>query len=179
MKRTILGKVSVHMQPGSPSRGRVIAGGMAFPCALGRSGIRTSKREGDGATPRGRYKALRLFWRADRLERPRTSIPLAPIGRTSGWCDDQSDRNYNRPVGLPYPASAEAMRREDGLYDIVVDLAWNRGPIIKGKGSAIFLHVAAAAYAPTEGCIALSRRDLRKLLARIGRHTVFDVRALT
>jgi L,D-peptidoglycan transpeptidase YkuD (ErfK/YbiS/YcfS/YnhG family) len=178
MKRTMLGKVSVHMLPGSPSRGRVIAGGMAFPCALGRSGIRTSKREGDGATPRGRYRALRLFWRADRLERPRTSIPLAPIGRTSGWCDDQSDRNYNKPVGLPYPASAEAMRREDGLYDIVVDLAWNRGPIIKGKGSAIFLHVAAAAYAPTEGCIALSRRDLRKLLARIGRRTLFEVHAL-
>jgi L,D-peptidoglycan transpeptidase YkuD (ErfK/YbiS/YcfS/YnhG family) len=176
MKRTRLSRVTVQSLPSNPERGRLVAGGMVLPCALGRSGIRMVKREGDGATPSGRYRPLRAFWRDDRLGRPTTSLPISPIGRAGGWCDDPADRNYNRPVKLPYAASAESMRREDGLYDIVVDLAWNRGPIVKGKGSAVFLHVAADHYAPTAGCIALSRGDLRKLLARIDRRTVFEVK---
>ncbi|MFI5013677.1 MAG: L,D-transpeptidase [Hyphomicrobiales bacterium] len=176
MKRTLLERITVRSLPSSPRKGRMVAGGMAFACALGRSGIRMRKCEADGATPSGRYPALRAFWRDDRLARPRIALALAPIGKSAGWCDDPRDRNYNRPVTLPYPASAESLRRRDGLYDIVVDLAWNRGPIIKGKGSAIFLHVAAEAHGPTQGCIALSRGDLRKLLPHIGRNTVFEVR---
>jgi L,D-peptidoglycan transpeptidase YkuD (ErfK/YbiS/YcfS/YnhG family) len=153
-----------------------MAGGMVFACALGRGGIHADKREGDGVTPRGRYRALAAFWREDRLTRPRTRLALSAIRPASGWCDDAADRNYNRPVTLPYPASAETMRRADGLYDIVIDLDWNRGPIRKGKGSAIFLHIASESYAPTEGCIALSRQDLCKLLPRLGPDTVFEVR---
>jgi L,D-peptidoglycan transpeptidase YkuD (ErfK/YbiS/YcfS/YnhG family) len=176
MRKTRFDRIIVRSVPGSPGRGQLVAGGMVFPCALGRSGIRIMKREGDGATPEGRYRPLGAFWRSDRQGRPSTSLRLAPIGKASGWCDDPLDRNYNKPVDLPYAASAETMRREDGLYDLVVDLDWNRGPIAKGKGSAIFVHVAAPGYGPTEGCIALSRGDLRKLLARVGRNTVFDVR---
>jgi L,D-peptidoglycan transpeptidase YkuD (ErfK/YbiS/YcfS/YnhG family) len=149
---------------------------LVFPCALGRSGIRIDKREGDGATPWGRYRPLAAYWRADRVERPQTPLPLSAIEETSGWCDDPADANYNRPVTLPYSASAERMCREDGLYDIVVDLDWNRGPIEKRRGSAIFMHVASAHFAPTDGCIALRHDHLRKLLPRIGPRTIFDVR---
>src|SRR5580700_2715181 len=156
MRRTWLTRITVRSLPGNPSRGQVMAGGMVFACALGRGGIHADKREGDGVTPRGRYRALAAFWREDRLTRPRTRLALSAIRPASGWCDDAADRNYNRPVTLPYPASAETMRRADGLYDIVIDLDWNRGPIRKGKGSAIFLHIASESYAPTEGCIALS-----------------------
>jgi L,D-peptidoglycan transpeptidase YkuD (ErfK/YbiS/YcfS/YnhG family) len=176
VKRTLLDRITVRLLPSSLHKGRLVAGGMAFTCALGWSGIGMRKREGDGATPSGRYLALRAFWRNDRLARPRTALALAPIGRSAGWCDDPGDRNYNKPVTLPYPTSAESMRRKDRLYDIVVDLSWNRVPILKGKGSAIFLHVAAEAYGPTQGCIALSRENLRKLLPRIGRRTLFEVR---
>ena len=149
---------------------------MTFPCALGRSGIQIDKREGDGATPWGRYRPLAAFWRDDRLQRPQTALPLSPIEKASGWCDDPADANYNKAVVLPYPASAERMRRQDRLYDVVVDLDWNRGPIRKRKGSAIFLHIASAHFTPTEGCIALRRDHLLKLLVRIGPETIFDVR---
>jgi L,D-peptidoglycan transpeptidase YkuD (ErfK/YbiS/YcfS/YnhG family) len=175
-KPSLLEWVTVRALPWSPSRGRLTADGVVFPCALGRSGIGIDKREGDGATPWGRYRPLIAYWRDDRVERPRTALPLSSIGEASGWCDDPDDRNYNKLVTLPYGASAERMRREDGLYDIVVDLDWNRGPIAKRRGSAIFLHVASGLFAPTEGCIALRQDHLRKLLARIGPQTVFDVR---
>jgi L,D-peptidoglycan transpeptidase YkuD (ErfK/YbiS/YcfS/YnhG family) len=154
----------------------LIAGNMVFRCALGRSGMRQGKREGDGATPIGRYLALGAFWRGDRLARPRIGLPLSPITPDQGWCEVPADANYNRPVRLPYPASAESMRREDQLYDVVLDLAWNRGPIRKGRGSAIFLHLARRDYSPTQGCIALSRADLLKLLPHIGPRTLFEVR---
>ena len=174
-RRNLLGGISVRSLPGSPTKGRLVAGNMIFPCALGRSGIRMLKREGDGATPQGRYRALRAFWRPDRVERPQTRLRLSPIGNASGWCDEPADRNYNKPVTLPYAASAETLCRADRIYDVVVDLDWNRGPIAKRKGSAIFLHVANPAFGATEGCIALSAGDLRKLLTRLGPRSFFEV----
>jgi L,D-peptidoglycan transpeptidase YkuD (ErfK/YbiS/YcfS/YnhG family) len=176
LKRLELDRITVRSVAGAPHAGRLWAGGVAFRCALGRSGIRRTKREGDGATPAGCYRGLAGLWRADRLMRPRSPLSLARIADAAGWCDDPDDRNYNKPVHLPYPARAEALRRDDRLYDIVIDLAWNRGPIRKQMGSAIFLHVASAEYGATEGCIALSQADLRKLLPRIGPLTVFEVR---
>jgi L,D-peptidoglycan transpeptidase YkuD (ErfK/YbiS/YcfS/YnhG family) len=111
----------------------------------------------------------RVLYRADRGCRPRTGLPLATIGRHDGWCDASGDRNYNRPVRLPYPASAEVMWRQDGLYDIVVVLAHNTRPRRRKMGSAIFIHLARPGYRPTEGCIALNLRDLRLVLAVCGR----------
>jgi len=175
-KAAALETISVRALPGQPTRGRLVAGGLVLRCALGRSGIGAAKREGDGATPSGRYHALAAFWRADRVGRPQCLLPLRSIRPLDGWCDDPADPSYNRPVRIPHGASAETMWREDGLYDIVVDLDWNRGPTAKGRGSAIFMHVASEAYAPTAGCIALARADLARLLTRIGPDTVFDVR---
>jgi L,D-peptidoglycan transpeptidase YkuD (ErfK/YbiS/YcfS/YnhG family) len=149
-------------------RGIVKLGGLTFACALGRSGRRTRKREGDGATPVGCWRILGVLHRADRVRRPATRLPVRRISPRDGWCDAPADRNYNRPVRHPYPASAEHLWRADGLYDLVVVLGHNLGPRVRGAGSAVFMHVASPGYRPTEGCIALKRDHLARLLARLG-----------
>jgi L,D-peptidoglycan transpeptidase YkuD (ErfK/YbiS/YcfS/YnhG family) len=138
--------------------------GTEMPCALGRAGIRPDKREGDGATPAGVFALRRLLYRADRLPAPRTFLESAPIHPDDGWCDDPADPRYNRPVRLPYPARHEALWRDDALYDLLVVLGYNDDPPVPGAGSAIFLHVATADYAPTAGCVALAQDDLLTLL---------------
>ena len=140
-------------------------------CALGRSGISTVKREGDGATPAGTFPLRELWYRSDRLGAPTTGLVCIPIHPDSGWCDDPADAAYNRPVSLPFAAGHERMFREDGLYDLVVPLGYNDAPPVPGLGSAIFLHVAKADYGPTEGCVALAHDDLVALLARCGPET--------
>lgn len=134
-------------------------------CALGRGGVRTDKREGDGATPVGAFPLRRLLYRADRLERPRTGLPVDPIREDDGWCDDPADPAYNRPVRLPFSASHEKLWRDDALYDLVVVLGHNDDPPAPGLGSAVFLHVAKPDWGPTEGCVAVTRDDLLRLLA--------------
>ncbi|HXE85966.1 MAG TPA: L,D-transpeptidase family protein [Hyphomicrobiaceae bacterium] len=148
------------------TRGVVRLGGLAFPCALGRSGRSVRKREGDGATPVGRWRLLGVLYRSDRGRCPSTRLPVRPIAPDDGWCDAPGDRNYNRPVRHPYPASAERLWREDGLYDIVVVLSHNVRPRVRGAGSAVFMHLARPGYRPTEGCIALKREHLLRLLER-------------
>ena len=139
--------------------------GRRWRCALGSAGIRADKREGDGATPAGTWPLRRLLWRADRLPAPETALPLARLAPDDGWCDDPADRNYNRQVRLPFAASAERLWRDDALYDVIVVLGHNDAPPVPGRGSAIFLHVAQADYAPTRGCVALALTDLLALLA--------------
>ena len=143
-------------------------GSLRYPCAVGRSGCRARKREGDGATPIGRWRLRAVLYRPDRVLRPRTALPVRAIRRMDGWCDAPTDRNYNRPVRLPYQASAERLWREDAIYDIVVVLDHNERPRAGGCGSAIFMHVARPGYLPTEGCIALARPHLLGLLERLG-----------
>lgn len=157
------------------TRGHLAFGPMVLPCALGIGGRRVAKREGDGATPVGRLALLMLLYRGDRVLRPSTGLPSRTIARADGWCDASGDRNYNRLVRHPYPASAEALWREDTLYDMVVVLDHNRCPRRRGGGSAIFMHVARAGYLPTAGCIALSAGDLRKVLARVSAATPIAV----
>lgn len=171
MKPTTLARIDVYPRPGCRRQGHVVAGALRMDCALGRAGPVSAKREGDGGSPVGSFALVQAFWRPDRQARPFTRLPLALIRRADGWCDAPADRNYNRPVALPYPASVERMWREDGLYDVVIDIAWNRGPIRKGRGSAIFLHLAREGFLPTEGCVAMRRRDALTLLARIGPRT--------
>lgn len=151
-------------------RGHVQFGAVLLPCALGRSGIRILKREGDGATPRGRF-SLRYVMVRFGVTRPRTAIGLRVIRRDDGWCDRPDDRNYNRRVRLPYPASAENLWRADSLYDLVVVLGYNDTPRVRNRGSAIFMHIARDDFAPTEGCVALRERDLRRLLAMLPKHS--------
>jgi L,D-peptidoglycan transpeptidase YkuD (ErfK/YbiS/YcfS/YnhG family) len=141
-------------------------GGAVWRPVLGRGGVRAEKQEGDGATPVGLLPLCRVLYRADRVAPPaRCRVPMEPIAPTDGWCDDPAHPDYNRPVRLPHPARHEALWREDAVYDIIGVLGWNDTPVARGRGSAIFLHLARPDGAPTEGCIALPERDLRALLA--------------
>jgi L,D-peptidoglycan transpeptidase YkuD (ErfK/YbiS/YcfS/YnhG family) len=139
--------------------------GRLVHCALGRGGLSETKREGDGATPIGIWPLRRLLYRPDRVPLPVTGLPATPIGPADGWCDAPGDGNYNLPVILPYPASAETLWREDTVYDLIVPLGYNDAPVVHGLGSAIFLHLARDGYPPTEGCVALARADLIDYLA--------------
>jgi L,D-peptidoglycan transpeptidase YkuD (ErfK/YbiS/YcfS/YnhG family) len=147
-------------------------------CALGPGGVvpAADKREGDGATPAGVWPMLRVLYRPDRGEEPRTKLPIEAIDPSDGWCDDPKDAAYNRPVTLPFPASCETMWREDELYDVVVILAHNDAPPIPGLGSAIFLHCAKPGYPVTQGCVALARPDLLELLSLAGPGDAIEVR---
>ena len=140
-------------------------GGSRFRAALGRAGIRVDKQEGDNATPAGLLPLRRVLFRADRLPRPRAPVPVALLAPEDGWCDEPLDPAYNRLVRLPFPARHEALWREDDVYDVIGVLGWNDAPPVRHRGSAIFLHLARPDYAPTEGCIALSRPDLLAVLA--------------
>jgi L,D-peptidoglycan transpeptidase YkuD (ErfK/YbiS/YcfS/YnhG family) len=154
----------VRSRSASAMRGALQIGQISMPCALGRTGCSTRKREGDGATPRGIWHVREAFYRADRIPRPATPLRLRAIKRDDGWCDAARDANYNRQITHPYGASAERLWREDGLYDIIVVLGYNDGPRIKGLGSAIFLHCARPGFTPTQGCVAVARADLIRLL---------------
>lgn len=148
--------------------GRLEWNGRSVRCALGRGGLSADKGEGDGATPTGTLPLRRVMYRADKGPPPRTALPLAPITRDDGWCDDPADPAYNHPVRLPYPGRHEALWRDDDVYDIVVVLGYNDDPVVAGRGSAVFMHVARPGYLPTEGCVALDAADLRALLAECG-----------
>ena len=149
------------------------AGTVAWPkgearCALGRRGVTTNKREGDGATPVGTMALRYVLYRPDRVTPPATRLSLRALQPEDGWCDDPESPEYNRPVRRPFPARHESLWRDDELYDLIVVLGWNDAPPVVARGSAIFLHVAGEGYAPTEGCVALARPDLLRLLADCG-----------
>jgi L,D-peptidoglycan transpeptidase YkuD (ErfK/YbiS/YcfS/YnhG family) len=133
-------------------------------CAIGRGGIGVKGGEGDGITPIGIFPIRRVLYRPDCVSPPRTALPISPIAKDDGWCDAPNDAAYNQPVKLPCAASHERMWRDDHLYDVVVILGFNDAPVIAGRGSAIFLHVARPDYGPTEGCVALSLSDLLAVL---------------
>jgi L,D-peptidoglycan transpeptidase YkuD (ErfK/YbiS/YcfS/YnhG family) len=135
--------------------------------AIGPAGIAVKVGEGDGITPRGRFPVREIFYRADREPAPQLSLPPRAIAPDDGWCDASGDPNYNRLVKLPYPASAEAMWRDDHLYDLVAVLGYNDDPVVPGKGSAIFLHLAKPDYSPTQGCVALAYADLLAALEQL------------
>jgi len=167
--------VNAGLEPLVTADGWLIWRQHRWRCALGPAGIRLDKREGDAATPAGCWPLRRVLWRSDRLARPRTVLPLLPIRPEDGWCDDPNDAAYNRPVVLPYGASAERLWRADALYDVVVVLGHNDDPPVPGRGSAIFLHIAAPDYAATQGCVALARDDLLTLLAQCGAATALRI----
>ena len=164
----VLTTLRVRAKPGDARRGVLLAGPQALPVALGRGGIKANKREGDGATPRGLFRLCRLWWRADRVPRPRTFLPARRIRPDDGWCEDPGDRAYNRPIRVPLASAADRLWRADRLYDLIVEIDHNTRPRVAGRGSAVFIHVARPGFAPTAGCVALEPWALRQLLAWVG-----------
>lgn len=138
--------------------------GRTMRCALGRGGVTTTKREGDGATPAGRFLLRQVLYRPDRLASPAIYLPVRPLDAADGWCDDPDDAAYNRFVRRPFAARHESLWRADGLYDLLAVIGCNDAPPVAGLGSAIFLHVAAPDYALTAGCVALALPDLLEIL---------------
>lgn len=165
------------VRPTEQNAAEAIFGARVWPCAIGPAGIVADKAEGDGATPVGRFPIRRVLYRADRLPPPQTGLPVAALDPNDGWCDDPADPRYNRPVRLPYAASHERLWREDGVYDLIVVLGHNDDPPVPGRGSAVFLHIARADYAPTEGCVALSRDHLLTFLRLAGPDAAVRVEA--
>jgi L,D-peptidoglycan transpeptidase YkuD (ErfK/YbiS/YcfS/YnhG family) len=157
--------------------GTITYGNLRFPCTIGRSGCSANKREGDGSTPIGVFALRETFYRADRLARPRSHLPLKPLRMADGWCDDPRDRNYNRQVRHPYPASTERMWRDDNLYDVIVVLGHNDLPRVRGRGSAVFMHVARTGMTPTEGCVALRLPHLLRLLVHMSQRNLLRITA--
>jgi L,D-peptidoglycan transpeptidase YkuD (ErfK/YbiS/YcfS/YnhG family) len=145
--------------------GRFLLRGLVCRAALGRGGVRADKSEGDGATPAGLLPLRRVLYRADRGRPPSCAVPVEPLAPDDGWCDDPASPDYNRMVRLPCPAHHEELWRADAVYDVIGVLGWNDAPVVAGRGSAIFLHVARPDFSPTEGCIALPEPVLREVLA--------------
>jgi L,D-peptidoglycan transpeptidase YkuD (ErfK/YbiS/YcfS/YnhG family) len=146
--------------------------GRWFPCAVGRGGIGEKQAEGDGITPVGRHRIEAVLRRPDRVwvsygkRMESVWVPSAIIRPGDGWSDDPADPDYNKPVRRPHRFGCEALRRADPMYDLVAVTDWNRHPPVRGRGSAIFLHVWRRPRQPTAGCIAFRREDLAWILAR-------------
>jgi L,D-peptidoglycan transpeptidase YkuD (ErfK/YbiS/YcfS/YnhG family) len=170
-----IGNINVRAGPGNRAQGLVNVEGVVFRCALGRAGISAFKREGDGATPLGRLHLIGGYIRIERHTLRRSGLVLTPIRADMGWCDAPADASYNRLVRLPFRASHEKMLRGDGLYDFCIVLDWNIRPRRRNGGSAIFMHLARAGFRPTEGCIAVDRRTMLRLLPHLSRRTAINV----
>lgn len=176
MGQSTLKTIRVRAGSGSRTRGWLVAGPLAFPVALGRGGIRANKREGDGATPRGTFRLRRLWWRADRDPRPVTALPSRQINAVDAWCENPEDRRYNRPIMIPPGAPGDRLRRDDQLYDLIIEIDHNTRPRTVRRGSAVFIHVARAGLAPTAGCVAMPKARLRVLLKKVGPKTRIVIR---
>jgi L,D-peptidoglycan transpeptidase YkuD (ErfK/YbiS/YcfS/YnhG family) len=185
-RRAVLLSAAIIPAMANPVRAAAVslnyaAGRLSWPggetrAICGRGGVRADKREGDGASPEGIFPLLYGFYRPDRIGRPASGLPMTALQPNHGWVDDPADPNYNRLVTLPYPASHEEMWLADGLYDLVVVIGYNTDPVVPGRGSAIFLHVARPDFSPTAGCIAIERDVLARLLGLLGPGSAITIR---
>jgi len=140
-------------------------------CSIGKSGITNSKKEGDLTTPKGIFKLGLLYYRKDRIKLPQCQINKKIIKKNMGWCNDSKSKKYNQEITFPFKYGAEKLYRKDKIYDLFIDIKYNYRPIIKRKGSAIFLHITDKKYRPTEGCVAITKKDFFKILPLINRKT--------
>ena len=169
----------VRASADDPRQGSAFLGGRErrFRCALGKGGVSVTKREGDGATPIGRFALRGLLYRPDRERPPVTGLKLRALALSDGWCDDPASADYNRPVRLPHAARCETLWREDRVYDLIAIVGYNDAPPVAGRGSAIFIHLARPDFSPTEGCVAFARDDLLAILRALGPSSMLVVEA--
>ncbi len=145
---------------------RAIWGDHEFPCTIGENGFTDQKREGDGKTPIGAFAFRQVFYRADRMEKPQTALPLSIITPDCGWCDDPSSPHYNKYIRKPFSASHEDLWLEKSMYDVLVVVGYNDQPPTPHMGSAIFIHLANPEWGPTKGCIGLKAHALLHIISQ-------------
>ncbi|MEQ1704830.1 MAG: L,D-transpeptidase family protein [Rickettsiales bacterium] len=155
--------------------------GKTYHCAVGKNGFSDDKKEGDGCTPFGVFPLRELWYRADKIEKPKTNLPIKIIHENDGWCDDVNSSDYNRHILLPLPLRDgvprhEKLWRDDDVYDLIIPISYNDSPVVSGKGSAIFIHIARENYEPTEGCVALKLADLLEILPFLSSRTVIEIK---
>ena len=144
-------------------------------CAVGKRGISIKKKEGDFITPKGTFKIREIFYRKDRVQNLITRLKKTVIRKNMGWCDDPKSKKYNKLIYFPFKHSAEKLYRRENIYDIILVLNFNMNPVKKNKGSAIFIHVAKKSFQPTQGCIALNKFELIKLVKSIKVNTIVKI----
>ena len=148
---------------------------LKFRCALGKGGVKKKTMEGDNITPKGIFKIIKIYYRPDKIKKIKTLIKKIKIKKNMGWCDDRSSRFYNKLINLPTKYTHEKLYRNDSLYDLIVVLSYNTNPIIKNKGSAIFIHIAKNSYKKTKGCIALKKEHLIEIISKIKKNTKIKI----
>jgi len=145
--------------------------GYKLKCSVGKSGLTYSKKEGDLATPKGTFKLGLIYYRSDRIKSLKCKIKKKVIKKNMGWCNDSVSKKYNQEVHFPFKYKAEKLYRNDNIYDVFINIKYNHFPIVKGKGSAIFLHLTDKRYKSTRGCVAILKKDLLKILPLINKNT--------
>jgi len=159
----------------STSNARLEFGHNSFPCLIGKNGVGTLHREGNGMTPRGLWNISYVLYREDRIKSLQTALPTFKIKPNDSWCDNQTKRSYNKPLGYIVEGSDENLYRNDSLYDIIFVINQNKCPVIPGLGSAIFLHVSEKNRDFTAGCIAVSNQNIKKILRRCSAKTKIKI----
>ena len=149
--------------------------GYKLKCSIGKSGITSSKKEGDLSSPKGIFKLGLLYYRKDRIKSLKSKIKKRIIKKNMGWCSDSRCKKYNKEIYFPFKYRAEKLYRKDHIYDIFINIKYNYHPVVKEKGSAIFLHLANINYKPTSGCIAIIKKDFLKILPLINKKTKISI----
>lgn len=158
-----------------PNSGLLQIQEITMPCIIGLGGIGQKQGEGDSVTPVSRWTSCYFLYRSDRIKKPRSPLPGFAVNPTDSWCDSSFSRRYNLPLGYVSDNSNEALWRFDNLYDVILILNHNTHPTIKGRGSAIFIHTLNKNSRFTQGCVALSHKNIRKLLLAINQNTCFVI----
>ncbi len=143
-------------------------------CAIGKRGIGDKKKEGDLITPRGQFKVKYILYRKDRVKFS-TKLKKKIIKKNMGWCNDPESKEYNKSVKLPSSFNHEKLYKKENIYDIILVINYNMNPIKRNKGSAIFIHIAKKNYKKTEGCVAIKKRDLLKIVKEIKPNTKIKI----
>ena len=150
--------------------------GYKLKCSIGKSGITHSKKEGDLTTPKGLFGLGLLYYRKDKIKLLKCKIKKRAIKKGMGWCNDSKSKKYNQEISFPFKYGAEKLYRKDKIYDIFINIKYNQFQIVKGKGSAIFLHLSNKKFKPTSGCVAVQKKDLLKILPLINNKTKISIK---
>jgi len=150
--------------------------GYKLKCSIGKSGVTQSKKEGDLTTPKGLFGLGLLYYRKDKIKLLKCKIKKRAIKKGMGWCNDSKSKKYNQEISFPFKYGAEKLYRKDKIYDIFINIKYNQFPIVKGKGSAIFLHLCSKIYKPTSGCVAIQKKDFLKILPLINNKTKISIK---